>query len=149
MPNAGQKDQSHLYTGITSAAPSVNKSKAAAAARQDRIDKKQDDRHKLAGEVDTTILAKEFKKEIDLLLYAPYEFRDKSGVVIKTEDTMTDQEFRQERRARRAAIQSLLAIQRRIMNVVRHNATERAAIAKAEAVAVAGMDLSTDDFDGA
>lgn len=148
MPESiGKKDQSHLYSGVTSAGPTINKSKAAARARQDRINKKQDDRHKLQGEVETGVLAKEFKKELDVLLFAPYEFRAKDGTITKTEDTMTDDEFRRERRARQVAIKSLMAIQRRVMNVARLNANEIVAKAAEEAAAVAAMDLSTDDFD--
>jgi hypothetical protein len=135
---AGRKDQSHMYSGLTSVSPtSKNKSKAAAAARDERIRKKQEAKHKLKGEIDVTVLAIEFKKEVDKLLYAPYTVDGRS------EEQLNDHEFRIERRARRIAIKSLFSIQKRVANTLRESSRQ----SKAEAEAEDKMDLSTDDFD--
>jgi hypothetical protein len=134
-----KSDQSHLYTGVTSSQPAKSKSKIAAEARQKRIEAKQEARHKVRNQTDVPLLAVEFKKEIDKLLFAPYE----------DEEKMTDRQFAIERRARRVAIKSLIAIQTRVTNILREQPDPKkiAAEKKAEAEAAGEMDLSTDDFE--
>lgn len=137
-------DQSHLYTGVTSVgAASSRTRKSAAKARNERIKQKQEARHRLTREVELPRLMMEFKKEIDRLLYMPYV------VGGKKEEELTDEQFRVERRARRIAIERLMAIQIRLTNVMREpvNPTEIAKRQAAEAATVADMDLSTEDFD--
>jgi len=71
-------------------------------AREDQRQEKREKRLKLTPAGD--IVAAQFKKEVDLLIYSPYP----------DEDKMSDEQFRTERRARRLAVASLLAIQNRI-----------------------------------
>lgn len=96
------RDDSGLYSGITSTTQT-----RLGERNQERKEVKQAVRQKLlpAGE----IVQAEFKKELDKLMYAPYP----------NEDTMTDVHFRVERRARRLAVESILAIQGRLNNLLR------------------------------
>lgn len=142
------KDQSHLYTGMTSSTPSRNKAKAAAKARDERRQKKKEERRELQQETDIPRLGIEFKKEIDKLLYAPYTITLNDGKILKEEE-LSDEQFRVERRSRRIAIKSLLSIQKRVVNVLREpvDRKKEAADARAEVEAAGEMDLSTDDFE--
>lgn len=93
------RDDSSLYTGVSS--------QSVAKQRTEKAEEKAEKRIKLTPAGD--IVAAEFKKEIDALIYGPY----------KDEDAMSDEQFRAERKGRRLAVASLVGIQNRLKNLLR------------------------------
>lgn len=98
------RDDSILYTGTSSRSFAQVKEQKQRTQRREQNNEK---RIKLSpvGQ----ILQEEFKKEVHLLIYSPYE----------NEDQMSDEQFRTERRARRIAVEALTKINNRLNTALR------------------------------
>lgn len=94
------RDEGDLYSGLSSRS-------RVRAVKAEKREVKAENRLKLlpAGEIVTA----QFAKEVKALMYGPYT----------NEEAMTDAQFRAERRGRRLAVASLLAIQRRLEIILR------------------------------
>ncbi len=102
------RDDSVLYTGASSASFGVTKQQQALAdKRKEQREKKAEKRIALSPAAD--VIKAEIQKEITALIYGPYV----------DEDSMSDEQFRTERRARKLAVASLLSIQNRLNATMR------------------------------
>lgn len=107
------RDDGGLYSGASSASFGITEAQEARAqANKKRLEQKEAKRGVLKPAAE--LIQVEFQKEITKLIYGPYP----------DEDTMSDAQFRTERKARKLAVASLLAIQARMNNVLRESPNE-------------------------
>lgn len=101
------RDDSLLYTGTSSSSFSSAKDRELKDKRKERSKELQSRRTQLrdSGEV----LVAEITREVLRLRTAPYP----------NEDTMSDEQFRAERKGRKIAIETLVTVQNRLINLLR------------------------------
>jgi ribosomal protein S4 len=102
------RNDSLLYTGASLAS---TRTREVQDKRKEATKAKEDKRTILRPY--ETILREQINKEIHDLIYAPYV----------NEEQMTDEQFRIERRSRKLAVTSLIAVQSRLDNIMRTRGT--------------------------
>ena len=97
-------DSGLLYTGANS---------ASFAVRTNPVKEKKEDNKRKHQELKPAgqIVIDEINKELTDLMFGPYP----------NEDSMTDEEFRVERRARRLTVEKITVIKTRLTNILRKN----------------------------
>jgi hypothetical protein len=108
------RNDSSLYSGISSASFETTKQQELRAERaKARVEAKRGNQTAIAPAAE--LIKTELQKEVTTLIYGPYT----------DEDNMSDEQFRTERRARKLAVASLLAIQTRLNNLLRNEPRDK------------------------